>query len=245
MTESFNFDDDDPRCYAVDLLADRSLAIMVFYECMMTAKNTSRKFGCHRGGGSVFHVSGDAYMCHYITSGIRTISRAVSPLLFPSTQYLGMHTFPDCLLDVMFVFLSPLYLHSALLNNISLMNYFSDYNALTAVMKEISLKIVNNGGIVRSIQNHGIRQLPHRFKAKYADLEGNRYYERGRFVSVFYDASPNVMRQVKGILDLNEEILRNTHLKATNKFNDVNNMRENKNPYIEEILRELEEDKQT
>lgn len=142
----------------------------------------------------------------------------------------------------MFVFLYPLYFHY---NNIFLVNYFSDYNALTAVMKEISLKIVNNGGIVRSIQNHGIRQLPHRFKAKYADLEGNRYYERGRFVSVFYDASPNVMRQVKGILDLNEEILRNTHLKATNKFNDVNNMRENKNPYIEEILRELEEDKQT
>ena len=71
-----------------------------------------------------------------------------------------------------------------------------DYNMLTSLMKEISLKIVNNGGIVRSIQNHGIRQLPHRFKAKYADREGNRYYEKGRFISVFYDANPNVMKQV-------------------------------------------------
>ena len=108
-------------------------------------------------------------------------------------------------------------------------------------MKELSLKIVNNGGIVRSIQNHGIRQVPHRFKAKYADREGNRYYEKGRFISVFYDANPNVMRQVEGILNLNEEVLRTTHLRATNKFEDVNNMKENKNPYIQEILAELEE----
>lgn len=107
-------------------------------------------------------------------------------------------------------------------------------------MKEISLKIVNNGGIVRSIQNHGVRQLPHRFRAKYADREGNRYYEKGRFISVFYDANPGLMRQVEGILSLNEQILRNTHLKARNRFTDVNNVRESKNPYIQEILRENE-----
>lgn len=103
-------------------------------------------------------------------------------------------------------------------------------------MKEISLKIVNNGGIVRSIQNHGIRQLPHRFKAKYADRDGNRYYEKGRFISVFYDANPSVMKQVEGVLNLNEQILRNTHLKNRCKFLDVNNVRENKNPYVQEIL---------
>ena len=85
-------------------------------------------------------------------------------------------------------------------------------------MKEVSLKIVNNGGIVRSIQNHGIRQLPHRFKSKYADQEGDRYYEKGRFISVFYDANPNVMRQVQGILNLDDQILRTTHLRATNRF---------------------------
>ncbi|KAL3772002.1 hypothetical protein ACHAWO_008174 [Cyclotella atomus] len=113
------------------------------------------------------------------------------------------------------------------------------FNGLTALMKEISLKVVQSGGIVRSIQNHGIRQLPHRFKAKYADIDGNRYYEKGRFISVFYDASPATMRQVEGILNLNEEILRNTHLKARNKFDDINNVRENKNPYVQEILGEM------
>ncbi|KAL7497926.1 hypothetical protein ACHAWT_009435 [Skeletonema menzelii] len=114
------------------------------------------------------------------------------------------------------------------------------YNNLTSLMKDISLKIVNNGGIVRSIQNHGVRQLPHRFRAKYADREGNRYYEKGRFISVFYDANPGVMREVEGILNLDEQILRNTHLKARNKFMDVNNVREKKNPYIQEIVLEDE-----
>jgi ribosomal protein S6 len=107
-------------------------------------------------------------------------------------------------------------------------------------MKDVSLKIVNEGGIVRSIQNHGIRQLPHRFKAKYADRDGNRYYEKGRFISVFYDASPSTMRQVEGILNLDEQILRNTHLRAKCKFDDVNNVREGKNGYVQEILREEE-----
>lgn len=102
------------------------------------------------------------------------------------------------------------------------------------------MKIVENGGIVRSIQNHGIRQLPHRFKAKYSDQEGNRWFERGRFISVFYDANPSVMRQVEGILSLDDQILRTTHLRATNKFDDVNNMRENKNPYIMELLEDME-----
>ena len=110
-------------------------------------------------------------------------------------------------------------------------------------MKEVSLKIVENGGIVRSIQNHGIRQLPHRFKAKYADSEGNRYYEKGRFISVFYDSNPNVMKQVQNILTLDDQILRATHLRASNKFNEVNNLKLNKNPYIQEVLKEMGLDK--
>mmetsp|Transcript_6495 Transcript_6495/g.14703 ORF Transcript_6495/g.14703 Transcript_6495/m.14703 type:complete len:136 (+) Transcript_6495:160-567(+) len=115
------------------------------------------------------------------------------------------------------------------------------YNLLTSLMKEVSHKIVENGGIVRSIQNHGIRQLPHRFKSKYADREGNRYYEKGRFISVFYDSNPVTAKQVETILNLNEEILRNTHLRASNMFNEVNDLLESRNPYIQDILSEIEE----
>lgn len=103
-------------------------------------------------------------------------------------------------------------------------------------MKQVSHRVVGGGGIVRSIQNHGVRDLPHRFRAKYADKEGNRYYTKGRFISVFYDANPNLMRQVEGILTLNEQVLRNTHLKARNKLWFVNIAREDRNPYIQKVL---------
>jgi ribosomal protein S6 len=95
---------------------------------------------------------------------------------------------------------------------------------------------VSSGGIVRSVQNHGIRNLPHRFKAKYADREGNRYYEKGRFFSIYYDSNPLTQKVVDGILKMDEQVLRNTHLKARNKLWFVNIAREDKNPYIQRVI---------
>eukprot|EP00559_Dactyliosolen_fragilissimus_P000652 CAMPEP_0184864830 /NCGR_PEP_ID=MMETSP0580-20130426/16114_1 /TAXON_ID=1118495 /ORGANISM="Dactyliosolen fragilissimus" /LENGTH=145 /DNA_ID=CAMNT_0027363751 /DNA_START=115 /DNA_END=552 /DNA_ORIENTATION=- len=112
----------------------------------------------------------------------------------------------------------------------------ASFAQLTKIVKQISHKVVEEGGIVRSIQNHGIRPLPYRFKAKYPDKEGNRYYKKGRFVSVFYDASPNVLKDVDGMLQLEEQVLRNTHLKARNKLWYVNIAKETKNPYIQRVL---------
>jgi len=89
---------------------------------------------------------------------------------------------------------------------------------------------------VRSVQNHGIRNLPHRFKAKYADREGNRYYEKGRFFSIYYDSNPLTQKVVDGILKMDEQVLRNTHLKARNKLWFVNIAREDKNPYIQRVI---------
>jgi small subunit ribosomal protein S6 len=112
---------------------------------------------------------------------------------------------------------------------------FTAFNALTALVKEVSLKVVQNDGVVRSIHNHGIRELPHRFKAKHPDLRGVRYFEKGRFISVYYDSSPKTMRQVEGIFNLNDQVLRMTHLRARNKMDFVNVEQEKKNPYMMEL----------
>ena len=126
-----------------------------------------------------------------------------------------------------------MYIHCTTLNyNPSI----PDFNQLTNLVKTISHKVVENGGIIRSIQNHGIRTLPHRFKAKYADREGNRYYEKGRFFSVFYDSNPTVQKEVTSILKMEEQVLRNTHLKVRNKLWYVNIAKEEKNPYIQQVL---------
>lgn len=117
-----------------------------------------------------------------------------------------------------------------------------DFAQLHNLVKTISHKIVSSGGIVRSVQNHGIRDLPHRFKAKYADREGNRYYKKGRFFSIYYDSNPLTQKEVDGILKMDEQVLRNTHLKARNKLWYVNIAREDKNPYIRRVM-EMEDAK--
>jgi ribosomal protein S6 len=103
-------------------------------------------------------------------------------------------------------------------------------------VKDISHKVVAGGGIVRSIQNHGIRDLPHRFRSKYPDREGVRYYEKGRFISIYYDSSPSTLRDVEEAIRLHDIVLRTTHLKARNPLWDINIAREDKNPYIQKVL---------
>lgn len=97
------------------------------------------------------------------------------------------------------------------------------------------MEVVKGGGIVRAVHNHGIRTLPHRFRAKYADKEGNRYFSKGRFVSIYYDSNPSTMKQVEQTLTMQEEVLRNTHLKARSILDYVNISREERNPYIKQV----------
>ena len=125
--------------------------------------------------------------------------------------------------------------------HLSLSTCFSlslDFNTLTNLCKTVSHKVVEGGGIVRSIRNHGIRDLPHRFRAKYPDTQGNRYYRKGRFISIYYDASPQTMRQVESVISMNEVVLRQTHLKARSKLDYVNIENEDKNPYIRKVMQE-------
>ena len=115
-----------------------------------------------------------------------------------------------------------------------------DFHALTNLVKLVSHEIVEGGGIVRAVHNHGIRTLPHRFQATYPDREGNRYYAKGRFFSIYYDANPTIMGQVDTILKMDEEVLRSTHLRARSTLDFINIMREDRNPYIQQVLRDEE-----
>ena len=112
-------------------------------------------------------------------------------------------------------------------------------------MKQISYKVVENGGIVRSIQNHGVREFPHRVQAKYPDfLTQQRYFEKGRIISLYYDASPQTMQQVEKLLSLNDQILRQAHLKARSKLDFITMQRPEKNPYVQKVLRREEQERQ-
>jgi ribosomal protein S6 len=112
-----------------------------------------------------------------------------------------------------------------------------DFKALTAMMKQVSLKVVDNGGIIRSIQNHGIRQFPHRVQAKNPDYKtGQRYYEKGRYISVYYDANPSTQQQVQILLGMNDQVLKHAHLKARSKLDFITMQNPSKNPYLKRVL---------
>ena len=110
------------------------------------------------------------------------------------------------------------------------------FDQLSSLAKNFSLAVVKEGGVVRAIHNHGIRDLPHRFKARYADQQGVRYYRKGRFISIYYDSNPYAMRLAENTLALDPEVLRFTNLKARSPLNYVNETREDRNPYIKKVL---------
>eukprot|EP00980_Cylindrotheca_fusiformis_P018190 scaffold5887_cov122-Cylindrotheca_fusiformis.AAC.19 len=120
----------------------------------------------------------------------------------------------------------------------------NEFRALSAMMKQLSHKIVENGGIVRSIQNHGIRQFPHRVQARNPDfITGQRYFEKGRYISIYYDSNPATRSQVERLLSMDDQVLRNTHVKARSKLDWITMQRPDKNPYVQKVLR-MDEEKQ-
>jgi hypothetical protein len=54
-------------------------------------------------------------------------------------------------------------------------------------------------------------------------------------VSIYYDSNPSTMRQVEQILTMDEQVLRNTHLRARSVLDSVNIAREEKNPYVRRV----------
>ncbi len=104
--------------------------------------------------------------------------------------------------------------------------------SLTKLMRACAHEIVSSNGVVRSVENHGIRQLPFRFKARHANKDGERYYEQGRYISLRFDASPQIMSGVERIIRLDEDILRYTTLRNKDFASKVNVLKLKKNPFV-------------
>ncbi len=108
-------------------------------------------------------------------------------------------------------------------------------SALVKSCKDIGRVVIERGGVLRTVEDQGIRDLPHRFKAKFTDRYGVRYHEDGRFVSLRFDASPTALREVERFLNLDEEILRYSFIRPKEYEREANNPRFKKNPFLENI----------
>ena len=88
------------------------------------------------------------------------------------------------------------------------------------------------GGVVRQLENHGIKKLPYRFKNHHAPAGSDRRYEQwGRWVSMYFDASPRIMQDVERHLRNNENVLRFTTFKPVTQLEKVNSRKRNDNPW--------------
>lgn len=62
--------------------------------------------------------------------------------------------------------------------------------SLVELFKRYTKTIISNGGVVRGIENHGIRPLPEKATRKYATTSGDRIVWDARFVSTHIDVNP-------------------------------------------------------
>lgn len=69
---------------------------------------------------------------------------------------------------------------------------------LTRIFRMVAKNVLEDGGIVRAVTNHGIRVLPYRFHSKHnvSDHE-SRWFTSGRWVSAYYDVNPSVAKRME------------------------------------------------
>jgi len=79
---------------------------------------------------------------------------------------------------------------------------------LVTLFKKHTRTVIENGGVVRGIEHHGIRPLPERARRKYASTDGARHFWDARYVSSIFDASPKALTEVERLLRNEEGVLR-------------------------------------
>jgi ribosomal protein S6 len=81
-------------------------------------------------------------------------------------------------------------------------------DGLVQLFKRHTKMILDNGGVVRGVEHHGIRPLPERARRKYASVDGTRHFWDARYVSSYFDASPKTLVEVERLLKNEEGVLR-------------------------------------
>ena len=76
--------------------------------------------------------------------------------------------------------------------------------ALVTLFKKHTKLILKSGGTVRAIEHNGIRPLQREDQEEVCNEDGERYFWEARYVSSFFDASPQTLTEVGRMLK-NEE----------------------------------------
>mmetsp|Transcript_9944 Transcript_9944/g.20273 ORF Transcript_9944/g.20273 Transcript_9944/m.20273 type:complete len:133 (-) Transcript_9944:82-480(-) len=103
-------------------------------------------------------------------------------------------------------------------------------NVIAPFVRLLANTIVKDGGVVRTVENLGVRRLPMRRKAKFADREGNRYFDDGRMINMRFDTNPNTLRELQRIVMLQEDVISNTvtREKDWSEYANVKKLKQNR-----------------
>jgi ribosomal protein S6 len=102
--------------------------------------------------------------------------------------------------------------------------------------------VQKTGGIVRAIENNGVRPLPERARRAFPTREGERYFWEARYVSTYFDASPKALVELGRMLRTEEGILRFFTLKKDSVKDRVSaaNYKNPFKPKAESTIEELD-----
>ena len=103
--------------------------------------------------------------------------------------------------------------------------------SLVELFKKYTKTIISNGGVVRGIENHGVRPLGDQTKKKYAQAStGERYFWDAQFMTSTFDCSPPVLKQLNRFLRDSEEVIRSHVTRVETKLDRLT-CKTYKNPY--------------
>ncbi|CBN74627.1 conserved unknown protein [Ectocarpus siliculosus] len=103
---------------------------------------------------------------------------------------------------------------------------------LTNIFRRAAAVILEEGGVVRSVANHGVRVLPYRFHSKHDIKEkDDRWFSSGRWASAYYDASPAVAKKMEEQLWAEDKVIRVSTRRPATKMDRIASTHERSNPW--------------
>ncbi|KDQ21726.1 hypothetical protein BOTBODRAFT_150661 [Botryobasidium botryosum FD-172 SS1] len=93
--------------------------------------------------------------------------------------------------------------------------HFAEYRHIKDLVRTTATQVIKNGGVVRTLDYWGTRQLPHRMRRH------QQWHGAGDYWSMHYDASPKLMNAVVEQLRQDPRVIRWTTLKRGEAVKDV------------------------
>ena len=106
----------------------------------------------------------------------------------------------------------------------------SSPEALSAFFKKYAQTVLGSGGTVRGVMNHGVRELPERWRSKFVGADGSRYHWKGKFISTHVDVSPSTLADLERLLRTEDSVVRFFSLKQNTRMSHVGSLRKD-NPF--------------